>query len=253
MLTYQVYDAGINTGTSYLTKEVAYFLGGIYAADEKVISNGKTYWAAPVRYNPTFSAQSETAGHFDFVTAISARVKGYTVMKDNIKGTPLDSGKNRLPGFSTFFESTGLEDLLPEIPGLKNALFLSEPEVKKAFIIGVIDGRGTPDASVDKQVIRYLSLDCPNNDIGRFLSDVMADYGLDINYNTARDRLEGGNPRKPQLRIKNVEYYLENTGYISPAKLRKLADVYRAKYGRAIMIRDDAFLPGLKYIVWKDE
>lgn len=249
MPTYQVYNAGIDTGTNYLTKEVAYFLGGIYAADEKVISRGKTYWAAPVRYNPTYSTQSETAEHFDFVTAISARVKGYTVMKDNIKGTTLDSGKNRLPGFSTFFESTGLTDLLAEIPNFKNALFLSEQEVKKAFIIGVIDGRGTPDASVDKQVIRYLSLDCPNNDIGSFLSEVMTNYGLEVNYNTARDRLEGGNPRKPQLRIKDVEYYLENIGYISPAKLRKLADVYRAKYGRATITRDDAFLPGLKYMV----
>ncbi|MCM1096893.1 MAG: hypothetical protein NC427_02385 [Ruminococcus flavefaciens] len=249
MPTYQVYDAGINTGTNYLTKEVAYFLGGIYAADEKVVSNGKIYWAAPVRYNPTYSTQSETAEHFDFVTMISARVKGYTVMKDNIKGTALDSGKNRLPGFSTFFESTGLTDLLVEMPDLKNALFLSEKEVKKAFIVGVIDGRGTPDASVDKQVIRYLSLDCPNGGIGCFLSDVMINYGLDINYNTARDRLEGGNPRKPQLRIKDVEYYLENLGYISPAKLRRLADVYRAKYGRATITRDDAFLPGLKYMV----
>ena len=249
MLTYQVYDAGINTGTSYLTKEVAYFLGGIYAADEKVTSRGKTYWAAPVRYNPNYSTQSETAEHFDFVTTISARVKGYTVMKDNIKGTALDSGKNRLPGFSTFFESTGLTDLLAEIPNLKNALFRSEQEVKKAFIVGVIDGRGTPDASVDKQVIRYLSLDCPNNDIGSFLSDVMINYGLDVNYNPARDRLEGGNPRKPQLRIKDVVYYLENIGYISPAKLRKLADVYRVKYGRATITRDDAFLPGLKYMV----
>lgn len=249
MPTYQVYDAGIDTGTNYLTKEVAYFLGGIYAADEKVTSRGKTYWAAPVRYNPNYSTQSETAEHFDFVTTISARVKGYTVMKDNIKGTALDSGKNRLPGFSTFFESTGLTDLLAEIPNLKNALFLSEREVKKAFIIGVIDGRGTPDASVDKQVIRYLSLDCPNNDIGSFLSDVMKNYGLDVNYNTARDRLEGGNPRKPQLRIKDVVYYMENIGYISPAKLRKLADVYRAKYGGATITRDDAFLPGLKYMV----
>lgn len=249
MPTYQVYDAGINTGTNYLTKEVAYFLGGIYAADERVTSRGITYWAAPVRYNPTYSTQSETAEHFDFVTAISARVRGYTVMKDNIKGTALDSGKNRLPGFSTFFESTGLTDLLAEIPNLENALLLSEQEVKKAFILGVIDGRGTPDASAERQVIRYLSLDCPNSVIGSFLSNVMINYGLDVNYNTARDRLEGGNPRKHQLRIKDVEYYLENIGYISPAKLHKLADVYRAKYGRATITRDDAFLPGLKYMV----
>ena len=37
----QIYDSGIETGTKYLTVEVAYFLGGIYAADENVMSNGK--------------------------------------------------------------------------------------------------------------------------------------------------------------------------------------------------------------------
>lgn len=223
-------------------------MGGIYAADERVGNNGAIYWAAPVRYNPNYSTQAETAEHFDFVRTISARVKGYTVMKDNIKGTALDSGKNRLPGFSTFFKSTGLTDLVGEIPNLKSALSHSDAEVRKAFIIGVIDGRGTPDASAEKQAIRYLSLDCPSIEIGSFLSEVMTDFGLDINYNTARDRLEGGRPRKHQLRIKNVEYYLGNIGYISPAKLRKLADVYRVKYGGATIIRDDAFLPGLKYM-----
>ena len=48
----QIYNAGIKTNTKYLTPELAYFLGGIYAANESVIANGKRYWAAPVRYNP---------------------------------------------------------------------------------------------------------------------------------------------------------------------------------------------------------
>ncbi|MDE7055007.1 MAG: hypothetical protein K2O84_09390 [Oscillospiraceae bacterium] len=248
MPAYQVYNAGINTGTQYLTVEAAYFLGGIYAANEKVASNGKLYWASPVRYNPKYSTQAETAEHFDFVRQISDKVNGYTVMRDNIIGTPLDSGKNRLPGFSTFFESTGLTDLLEGIPGLKDALLLSTWEVQKAFIIGAMDGRGTPDVSAAKQVFRYLSLDCPNNDIGSFLSEVMTNYGLFVNYNTARDRVEGGKPRRPQLRVKDVECYMANIGYISPAKVRKLSEVYMAKYDRASVINDDAFLPGLKYL-----
>lgn len=248
MPTYVVYDAKILTGTRYLTEEVAYFLGGIYAADERVISFGKTFWAAPVRYNSTFSTDLETAEHFYNVCIISSKVDGYTVMKENIKGTPLDCGKNRLPGFSTFFESTGLTNLLSEIPELKLALFSSSYEVQKAFIIGVIDGRGTPDVSAEKQVIRYLSLDCPNNDIGSFLSDAMRNCGLDINYNTARDRLEGGNPRKPQLRVKNVEYYMEHFGYISPAKVRKLKQVYDSKFGHSTIVDGSSFLAGLQYL-----
>lgn len=248
MASYPIYNAGINTGTKYLTIEVAYFLGGIYAADEKVMSNGKMYWAAPVRYNPQYSTEMQTAEHFDYVSTIASKVKGYTVMKDNIKGTSLDSGKNRLPGFSTFFESTGLTELRTEIPNLKPVLLAADKDVQKAFILGVIDGRGTPDISIPKGIIRYLSLDCPNNDIGSFLDEVFEHYGLDCNYNTARDRLEGGNPRKPQLRIKDVEYYMKNIGYISPTKFSKMKAVYSAKFSSATVTDGSSFLPGLKYL-----
>jgi hypothetical protein len=111
-----------------------------------------------------------------------------------------------------------------------------------------MDGRGTPDVSEAKGIIRYLSLDCPSDDIGRFLEEIFVNYGLIVNYNTARDRLEGGNPRKPQLRIKNVEFYMENIGYISPAKLRKLKNVYDMKFGHATVFDGSSFLPGLKYL-----
>ena len=123
-----------------------------------------------------------------------------------------------------------------------------EKKKKTPFIIGVIDGRGTPDVSVPNGILRYLSLDCPNNDIGDFLSEVMTHFGIDINYNTARDRLEGGNPRKPQLRVKDVEWYMANMGYISPAKFRRMTEVYSVKFGRANASTDYGFLMGLKYL-----
>lgn len=59
-------------------------------------------------------------------------------------------------------------DLVTEIPNLKTVLLSSDNNVKKAFVLGVIDGRGTPDISISKGIIRYLSLDCPNDDIGDF-------------------------------------------------------------------------------------
>lgn len=244
----QIYNAGIKTNTKYLTPELAYFLGGIYAANESVSSNGKLYWAAPVRYNPQYSTQAQTTEHYDHVCVIGSKVGGYTIMKDNIKGTSFDSGKNRLPGFSTFFESTSLTDLCIEIPNLKAALLSSDNDIKKAFILGVIDGRGTPDISIQKGLIRYLALDCPNNDIGSFLFDVFKSYGLLCNYNTARERLEGGNPRKSQLRIKNVEDYMRGIGYISPAKFDHMKSVYISKYGSSNVTDGSSFLSGLKYL-----
>lgn len=248
MPSYVVYNSKLDVGTKYLTEELAYFLGGIYAANEMASTNNQIFWAAPVRYNPQYATRTEIAEHYDCVKIIANKVNVTTIMKDLIKGTGLDSGKNRLNGFSTFFKSVGLTDLNSEIHSLKDALYLSSKEVQKAFIIGVIDGRGTPDVSASKGLLRYLSLDGPTDCIGDFLADIMNRNGLLTNYNVARKRLEGGNPRKNQLRIKNVEHYLEFFGYISPAKIRKLYSVYTAKFGSCNIISGSSFLPGLKYL-----
>ena len=135
MMALQIYDAGIKTNTKYLTPELAYFLGGIYAADESVPTEDKLYWAAPVRHNSKYATSTQITEHFDFVSEISGKVGGYIQMKESIIGTALDSGKNKtLLGFSTFFESTGLTDLCAEIPNLKTVLFNSDQDVKTAFI-----------------------------------------------------------------------------------------------------------------------
>ncbi|MDE6784762.1 MAG: hypothetical protein K2J26_05255 [Ruminococcus sp.] len=245
----QIYNAGIRTSTRYLTPELAYFLGGIYAADESVTTEDKLYWAAPVRHNSKYATSTQITEHFDYVSEISGKVGGYIQMKESIIGTALDSGKNKtLLGFSTFFESTGLTDLCTEIPNLKTVLFNSDKEVKTAFILGVIDGRGTPDINKKNGGIRYISLDCPNNDIGNFLFEVFKNSGLDCNYNTARDRKEGGRPRRPQLRIKSIEYYMKNFGYISPCKFGKIKAEYQLIHGSANEIDGSSLLSGLKYL-----
>ena len=249
MMALQIYDAGIKTNTKYLTPELAYFLGGIYAADESVPTEDKLYWAAPVRHNSKYATSTQITEHFDFVSEISGKVGGYIQMKESIIGTALDSGKNKtLLGFSTFFESTGLTDLCAEIPNLKTVLFNSDQDVKTAFILGVIDGRGTPDINKKDGGIRYISLDCPNNEIGDFLFEVFQNSRLECNYNTARDRKEGGKPRKPQLRIRNIEYYMRNFGYISPCKYGKIKAQYQMVYGSATEIDGSSLLSGLKYL-----
>lgn len=249
MMALQIYDAGIKTNTKYLTPELAYFLGGIYAADESVPTEDKLYWAAPVRHNSKYATSTQITEHFDFVSEISGKVGGYIQMKESIIGTALDSGKNKtLLGFSTFFESTGLTDLCAEITNLKTVLFNSDQDVKTAFILGVIDGRGTPDINKKDGGIRYISLDCPNNEIGDFLFEVFQNSRLECNYNTARDRKEGGKPRKPQLRIRNIEYYMRNFGYISPCKYGKIKAQYQMVYGSATEIDGSSLLSGLKYL-----
>lgn len=243
---YTIYDSKINTGSQYLTKEIAYFLGGIYAANENVESGGNVYWTAPVRYNPKYSTQREIAEHFETVSSLSRSVNGITIMVDNIRNTSLDSGKNRLPGFCTFFESNNLDNLIDEIPNLTRALQSSSDNVKKAFILGAIDGRGTPDIKIERGIIRYITIDCPTNEIGNFLNNFFTECGLDCNYNPPRDRLEGGAPRKPQLRIRNVDYYMRNIGYISITKFRKLKNAFDNRLSENCRVITNGFLPGLK-------
>ena len=141
-----------------------------------------------------------------------------------------------------------MTDLCAEIPNLKTVLFNSDQDVKTAFILGVIDGRGTPDINKKDGGIRYISLDCPNNEIGDFLFEVFQNSRLECNYNTARDRKEGGKPRKPQLRIRNIEYYMRNFGYISPCKYGKIKAQYQMVYGSATEIDGSSLLSGLKYL-----
>lgn len=249
MMNYIPYDSGLNINTQYLTKEVAFFLGGIYSAAEKGTSNGKTYWSSPVRYNFQYATEEQIASHYDSIKTIASLVNGNTVMSALIKGSPLDSGKNsRLPGFCTFFEATTLLDLIAEIPNLETALLGSPKDVQKAFILGVMDGRGTPDISIPKRLMRYLTLDCPDSRLGVFFTRIFNNYGFSINYNTSRDRLEGGRPREQQFRIKDIEFYMENIGYISPTRYKKLADVYDSIYGTHTEIDGSSFLPGLKYL-----
>ena len=119
---YVVFDSGLMMNTQYLTESVAYFLGGIFASEEEVTSSGTNYKIAPVRYNYSAATEMEIVQHYELVKEISNKVNGQTVMAENIRGTSLDSGKNRMPGFSTFFKVTTLNNLLDLVPSLEDAL-----------------------------------------------------------------------------------------------------------------------------------
>ena len=247
-MDYILYNSGLAMETNFLTKEAAYFLGGIYASDENSLANGKKYKIAPVRYNYGFATDVQIVEHYDHVRDIASRVNGYTAMAENIRNTDLDSGKHRLPGFSTFFESEALDSLEDGIPSLKNAIEQSPWDVQRAFVTGMFDGRGTSDINKRNHALRYIVLDCPTNRIGGFLTEVLDMVGLDYNYNTARDRKEGGKPRKPQLRIKDGKKFMEKIGLISPKRFDVLMDSFNSMYNNVRMVEENEILPGLKTI-----
>lgn len=243
------YSSGIQIGTEYLTKEAAYFLGNIISSAESIVFNDELYWIAPVRYNFGYATNLEIEEHFEYIRLMSASLGAQTLMAENIRGTHLDSGKFRLPGFGTFFKSTGLVNLDETIPRLKDALELVPWNIKRAFMVGVFDGRGSIDINHQNHQIRYIVLDCPTDEIGNFLYDLFEGNGFSCNYNTARDRLEGGEPRKSQLRIKNDEEYMKRIGFISPKKFSLITDAYAHTYKNVTMINSNDILLGLKSVV----
>ena len=247
--TYLPYFSGIEFGTQYLTKEAAYFLGNIFSSNESIRNNGRLFWIAPVRYNYGYASELQVEQHLEFIKAMSAPMGAQTLSAEVIRGTPLDSGKFRLPGFGTFFKSTGLDSLDAAIPGLQDTLFASSWEVLQSFLVGVFDGRGSIDINKNTHAIRYIVLDCPTNEIGQFLFNVCTYAGFNCNYNMARDRLGGGEPRKPQLRIRNYDDFMMKVGLISPKRFSVIQESYTYTKDRFCVNDCSSILPGLKTIV----
>lgn len=245
---YVVFDTGLQMNTRYLTESVAYFLGEIFAAEEYVVSNGSKYMIAPVRYNFNAATDIEIAEHFDLVKNIARPINGQTVMRDNIIHTSLDSGKNRLPGFSTFFKSLTLENMQDLIPSLRDALYESPCSVQRSFLVGVFDGRSSADINRKTFNVRMLSLDCISDEVSSFLSQMVERSGLRYNYNTHRDRVEGGRARNPQLRIRDVDVFMRKIGLISPRRINLLKTAYSHNYTNVEIQDDSNILPGLKTI-----
>ena len=245
---YILFNPGLMMNTQYLTEQMAYFLGGVYASGEQVVSSHGKYKIAPVRYNYNAATDLEIAQHYELVKKIALSVNGQTFMAENIRGTALDSGKNRMPGFSTFFRSTTLDELADLIPHLRNALEQSPWSVQRAFLVGIFDGRSSADIDKKTHKVRMLALDCISDDIGAFLSEMVEMSGIRYNYNTHRDRLEGGRPRNPQLRIRDVEEFISRVGLISPRRINLLKTAYEYNYDCVEIIEDPTTLFGLKTI-----
>ena len=245
---YLPFDSGLKISSKYLTEELAYFLGGMYAAEEQVSSSGKNYKIFPVRYNYGAATEIEITEHYELVKSMSKRMMAYTAMAENIRKTELDSGKNRMPGFSTFFETTKQESLMEMAERLQPVLEASPWNVRRSFLVGVFDGRSSADINKQNHNVRMLSLDCITDEVGAFLSEILEMSNLRYNYNTHRDRLEGGKPRNPQLRIKDVDDFIGRVGLISPRRINLLKRAYEYNYSSVEIQNEDNILVGLKTI-----
>lgn len=245
MAKFEKHSLPINLGTPYLTNESAYFLGGIIAADETVTIDNTRYWISPVRYNKEYVTKADLKSHFKSVNSIAnvLNTQSYLVNGKYINGTiEVPKFKNRHRGFVTLFPETE-EVTVEELANLTATVIEnSSEEVVRCFIAGIFDGRGAIDFNTKKKSIRFISLDCDNITVVKIFRSILDNFIT--NYNTSRERLEGGNPRDNQFRIKNITYYYKTIGFISDVKFKK----YLEGHSTVSINYENSVLTGLKTI-----
>lgn len=223
---YQELILPIHIGNGLLTPECAYFLGAVFSADESFIYNETKYWIAPIRHNFGQDITREILEHQNLLLQIIGRAKGNILTRDELKNKNWFNSSlvarafTTKQGFAALFESDLNTEIDSIIDTVISAINLSPQEVKQAFMVGAFDGRSALDTNKKTNKIRYLALDCANINTANYLSTLLTEMGIEFNYNTARDRVEGGAPRKAQLRIpgNNIPLFMEKVGIVSPLK-----------------------------------
>ncbi|WP_279401729.1 LAGLIDADG family homing endonuclease [Piscibacillus salipiscarius] len=126
---------------------------------------------------------------------------------------------------------------------MTDPLLSSDVSVKRAFLVGVFDGRGSYDKTA-----KFIALDYNNDAIRDIVANVLNDLGIEANINskaTARVRRDSTSaPRKKQIRIKHIEFLL-NIGFISPTRFNSATSNLPSHYD---LMNSSDILPSLKYI-----
>ncbi|WP_102346374.1 hypothetical protein [Bacillus sp. Marseille-P3661] len=239
-------NIGLNFGVRFLTKNVAYFLG-LLMADEQVILNDEKYWIAPVRHNPKQFNPVELEEHYNIVKSLAVEINKaefthfISYYKERgVKFKKYNAGKD---GFVTLFKQEeveySLDDLIDDISfGLQNG----SSSIKRAFLVGVFDGRSSYD-----KTYKFIAMDIENDSLIELLGGILGSRGIEAKINNSlnarkRDNLKA-KPRKGQIRIK-YEEFLSKIGFISPIRFGKAT----VDFTENQLTQFDELLPGLKII-----
>lgn len=251
MSLYQPINIPIDLGKNELSPECAYFFGAIISADESFDYDGNRYWLAPIRHNYGQDIHREINEHMQLLSQIIGRANGKILTRDQMKArnwfdsVAVSRAFTTKQGFAAIFgsiENTAIDSFIDDV---KAALDISPQVVRQAFIVGAFDGRSALDIDKKTSKVRYLSLDCANLNAANYLSNLLNEFGIEFNYNTSRDRLEGGLPRKPQLRVhgNNVFLFMNKIGLVSPLKFNLIRSMLDSTL---FLHNDNRILWGLK-------
>ena len=210
----------------------AYFLGAILSGDEsyRLYGSKNKIWLAVVKHNVGYCSPNQLQQHHDALATMAGRVQAKVFTKKQLVDrnwfTP-----NKI-GFAVGFESDDNVTAETVISFAKEILPSLSSAERECLLLGAFDGRCSIDVNKTTGDIRYLVLDCGNNQAMDFFCSMLDKLYVKYNCNYARDRLEGGLPRKPQLRIaaSSVGIYAQRIGFISTARTEILARAMGSLY-----------------------
>ena len=221
----------ISFGSEYLNNINAYFLGALLTANEPQEINDKVMWLAPYRHNySSLVTEASIVEHIEYIKRLIQRSNGKILSKEELRKYNWFPPNKQ--GFAVAFESplgTTIGELVTKTAA---ALASADKEILRCFLVGAFDGRASLDYNAANNTVRYLSLDCSDDGVANLLNDILQKLGIEANYNTARERVEGGRPRKNQFRIpsRDVEYFIKNIGMICPSRFSQIKGVYSSLY-----------------------
>lgn len=226
----------------------AYFLGAILAGDEsyRLYSSHKRIWLAVVKHNIGYCTAEQLDAHKNALVELAATTSGRLYNKSDLTSRNWFTPNKQ--GFAIGFESDDTITSDDICDYAENLLLSLSHDEKLCIIRGAFDGRSSIDVNRATNDLRYVVLDCGNNRAMDILAKLLSNAGIRYNCNYARERLEGGEPRKPQLRVTAASgaLFAQKIGYISPARMAILQSVFGDSYAQ-----QDAteILTGLKLLV----
>lgn len=225
-----------SSNTTYSPAE-AFFLGGMLMCSDE---HRRYDFVSLVRHNPGYANTRLLSEHRDLIRELARGVGGEVTDLEN----------RRFEGFAVHFRSSrDTDDTILE--RAKAAIANGDNAVWRAMLSGAYDGRASYDRRRGTQANTQFVVDCPQTNEGEIAELVVGlarRLGISINTNYSRERLEGGNPRKTQLRLRSsdAERFFTQVGLISPEKIQRACELYGCD---KTVERDPDSMPGLKVIV----
>lgn len=229
----------------------AYFLGAILSGNEsyRLYTSEKRVWLASVKHNIGYCTTEQLNMHMQSLSKLAATTNGRVYSKAELTSRNWFTPNKQ--GFAIGFECDNDVSFDSICDYAEECIPRLSAEEKLCVLRGAFDGRSSIDINKMTNDLRYIVLDCGNDRAMDILAKLLREVGIRHNCNYARERLEGGEPRKPQLRVAAGSGYLfaHLIGYISPARLAILQRVFGNGY---VQQEADEVLYGLKLLIRKD-